>query len=66
MQKRKFNYTFLTSREAAIHLDMSPDAVNVLARNNEIPAVKVGRQWRFKKRAITLFKKGQQRNLAAA
>ena len=66
MVKRKFNYTFLTSKEAAKFLDMSPEAVNVLARKNEIPAVKVGRQWRFKKRAVTLFKKNMQRNLAAA
>ena len=66
MQKRKFNYTFLTSRDAAIRLNMSPDTVNTLARNQVIPAIKVGRQWRFKKRDITIYKKHIERDLIAA
>ena len=66
MQKRKFNYTFLNSREAAMELDMSPDAVNALARNRKLPGIKVGRQWRFKKRDITLLKKHLGRILEAA
>lgn len=61
MAKRKFNYTLLTSREAAIELDLSPDLVNALARANRIPACKVGRQWRFKKRDIALFRKHMER-----
>ena len=66
MQKRKFNYTFLTSRDAAIRLNMSPDTINTLARNQVIPAIKVGRQWRFKKRDITIYKKHIEREPIAA
>ena len=66
MEKRKFNYTFLTSRDAAIRLNMSPDTINTLARTHKLPGVKVGRQWRFKKRDITLFKKHMDRELKAA
>ena len=66
MQKRKFNYTFLTSRDAAIRLNMSPDTINTLARNQAIPGIKVGRQWRFKKRDITIFKKHMEKELKAA
>ena len=66
MQKRKFNYTFLTSRDAAIRLNMSPDTINTLARNQVIPGIKVGRQWRFKKRDITIYKKHIERELIAA
>lgn len=66
MQRRKFKYTFLNSREAAIKLDISPDSVNALARMKKIPGIKVGRQWRFKKRDITLFKRQMDRELKAA
>ena len=66
MPKRKFNYTLLNSREAAETLDMSPDMVNTLARNQKLPGVKVGRQWRFKKRDVTLLKKHLNRILEAA
>lgn len=66
MTKRKLNYTLLTSREAAETLDMSPDAVNVLARTRKLSGIKVGRQWRFKKRDVTLFKKHLCRMLEAA
>jgi excisionase family DNA binding protein len=47
----------LNSREVAFLLDLSPDAVNEMARRNAIPAFKKGRQWRFRKRDITLFKR---------
>jgi excisionase family DNA binding protein len=57
MRKRQFNYILLNSREAAEQLDMSPDTVNLLARSRKLPGVKVGRQWRFKRRDITLLKK---------
>jgi len=66
MPKRKFNYTLLNSREAAETLDMSPDTINVLARSRKLPGIKVGRQWRFKKRDVTLFKKHLDRVLEAA
>jgi len=47
----------LNSREVAFLLDLSPDTVNELARRNVIPAFKKGRQWRFRKRDITVFKR---------
>jgi|GEM_PF-6135472 len=47
----------LNSREVAFLLDLSPDTVNELARRNVIPAFKKGRQWRFRKRDVTSFKR---------
>ena len=47
----------LTSREAAEILDLSPDTVNEFARKQVLPAVKKGRQWRFRRRDITSFKR---------
>jgi excisionase family DNA binding protein len=47
----------LNSREVALLLDLSPDTVNELARRNILPAFKKGRQWRFRKRDITSFKR---------
>jgi excisionase family DNA binding protein len=47
----------LNSREVAFLLDLSPDTVNELARRSVLPAFKKGRQWRFRKRDITLFKR---------
>lgn len=66
MHKREFNYTLLTSREAAIQLNLSPDTVNALARSRKLRGMKVGRQWRFKKRDVTLLKKHLARDLEAA
>jgi excisionase family DNA binding protein len=47
----------LNSREVAFLLDLSPDTVNEFARRNILPAFKKGRQWRFRKRDISLFKR---------
>jgi len=66
MRKKEFNYTLLTSREAAIQLNLSPDTVNALARCRKLRGMKVGRQWRFKKRDVTLLKKNLTRHLEAA
>jgi excisionase family DNA binding protein len=55
----------LNSREVAFLLDLSPDTVNELARRSVIPAFKKGRQWRFRKRDVTLFKR-QLKGLNAA
>ncbi len=55
----------LNSREVAFLLDMSPDTVNEFARRNLLPAFKKGRQWRFRKRDITSFKR-QSRGVNAA
>ncbi|TMA70113.1 MAG: helix-turn-helix domain-containing protein [Deltaproteobacteria bacterium] len=55
----------LNSKEAAEILDCSPDTVNELARKSVLPAFKRGRQWRFRKRDITSFKR-QLRGTTAA
>jgi excisionase family DNA binding protein len=47
----------LNSREVAFLLDLSPDTVNELARRNILPAFKKGRQWRFRKRDVSSFKR---------
>jgi excisionase family DNA binding protein len=57
--------TVLNSREVAEILDCSPDTVNELARKSVLPAFKQGRQWRFRKRDITSFKR-QLRGTTAA
>jgi excisionase family DNA binding protein len=55
----------LTSREVAYILDLSPDTVNEFARKNILPAFKKGRQWRFRKRDIVMFKRQFQGASAA-
>ena len=55
----------LNSKEVAELLDCSPDMVNELARKSILPAFKRGRQWRFRKRDITSFKR-QLRGKTAA
>jgi excisionase family DNA binding protein len=55
----------LNSKEVAEILDLSPDTVNELARKSVLPAFKKGRQWRFRKRDITSFKR-QLRGTSAA
>jgi excisionase family DNA binding protein len=57
--------TLLNSKEVAEILDCSPDTVNELARKSILPAFKKGRQWRFRKRDITSFKR-QLRGMTAA
>jgi excisionase family DNA binding protein len=56
--------TLLNSKEVAEILDC-PDTVNELARKSILPAFKKGRQWRFRKRDITSFKR-QLRGTTAA
>lgn len=57
--------TVLNSREVAYILDLSPDTVNEFARKNILPAFKKGRQWRFRKRDIAMFKRQVQGATAA-
>jgi excisionase family DNA binding protein len=57
--------TYLNSKEVAQILDVSPDTVNELARKHVLPAFKQGRQWRFRKRDISSFKR-QLRGTTAA
>jgi len=57
--------SLLNSKEVAEILDCSPDTVIELARKSILPAFKKGRQWRFRKRDITSFKR-QLRGTTAA
>ena len=56
----------LNSKQVAVILDMSPDTVNEFARKNILPAFKQGKQWRFRKRDISLFFKKQPQNIRDA
>jgi excisionase family DNA binding protein len=61
----EFDERLINSKEAAEMLDCSPDTVNELARKSVLPAFKKGRQWRFRRRDITSFKR-QVRGATAA
>jgi excisionase family DNA binding protein len=56
----------LNSRQVAVILDLSPDTVNEFARKNILPAFKKGKQWRFRKRDISIFYKRQSREIRDA
>lgn len=56
----------LNSRDVARILDLSPDTVNEFARKNILPGFKKGKQWRFRKRDISLFNKKQTREIGVA
>jgi len=55
----------LTSSEVAKILDLSPDTVNEFARKSILPGFKTGRQWRFHRRDVTVYKR-QLRGTTAA
>jgi excisionase family DNA binding protein len=57
--------TILNSKEVARILDLSPDTVNEFARKSILPAYKKGRQWRFRKRDIAVFKRELRGETAA-
>ncbi|MBF8257682.1 MAG: HTH 17 protein [Actinobacteria bacterium] len=45
----------LKTRDLAILLDMSPDAVNDMARKGILKGYKSGNQWRFRRRDVERF-----------
>lgn len=47
--------SILKSRDLAVLLDMSPDAVNDLARKGVIKGYKSGNQWRFRRKDIERY-----------
>lgn len=57
--------TILNSKEVARILDLSPDTVNEFARKSILPAYKKGRQWRFRRRDIAVFKRELRGDTAA-
>ena len=54
----------LKTRDLAVLLDMSPDAVNDLARKGIIKGYKSGNQWRFRRKDIDRYLGKEQRKLA--
>jgi len=46
---------YLTAKQVAKYLQVKPLTVYQWARTNKIPAVKIGRIWRFKKEVIDDF-----------
>ena len=42
----------LTVEEVAIYLRLQPNTVRGMARRGELPVVKVGRRWRFKRSSL--------------
>ena len=55
----------LNSKEVARLLDLSPDTVNEFARKSILPAFKKGRQWRFRRRDIAVFRRQLRGETAA-
>lgn len=53
----------LRTRDLAILLDMSPDAVNDMARKGIVKGYKSGNQWRFRRKDIEKFLDREARNL---
>jgi len=56
--------SILKSRDLAILLDMSPDAVNDLARKGVLKGFKSGNQWRFRRKDVERFLGREQKNMA--
>jgi excisionase family DNA binding protein len=42
----------MTLEEVATYLKLKPQTIYTWAQNNKIPAVKLGKEWRFKKSVI--------------
>lgn len=58
--------TILKTRDVAVLLDMSPDAVNDLARKGALKGYKSGNQWRFRRKDVERFleKEGRKPSLS--
>ncbi len=54
----------LKTRDLAILLDMSPDAVNDMARKGLLKGYKSGNQWRFRRKDVERFLGKEQKKLA--
>ena len=58
--------SFLTTEEVLEYLQVNLRTVYRLIKAGRIPAVRVGRQWRFRKRDITSAKRQLGRGINAA
>ena len=56
--------SILKTRDLAILLDMSPDAVNDMARKGILKGYKSGNQWRFRRKDVERFLGKEQKKLA--
>lgn len=56
--------SILKTRDLAILLDMSPDAVNDMARKGILKGFKSGNQWRFRRKDVEKFLGKEQKKLA--
>lgn len=52
---------YLTAKQVAENLQVKPLTIYQWARDGKIPAIKIGRVWRFHKEAIDKFLEGQLR-----
>jgi len=46
------NKSWLTLEELSLYLSFSKEKIYILLRQNRIPAVKIGRHWRFNRKQI--------------
>jgi PTS system nitrogen regulatory IIA component len=53
---------YLTAKQVAEYLQVKPLTIYQWAREDKIPAIKIGRIWRFKKEAIDTYLEEQLRN----
>jgi len=56
--------SIMKTRDLAMLLDMSPDAVNDLARKGLLKGFKSGNQWRFRRKDVERYLGKEQRKLA--
>ncbi len=54
----------LKTRDLAVLLDMSPDAVNDLARKGLLKGYKSGNQWRFRRKDVEKYLGREMRKVA--
>lgn len=50
----------LTLKEISKYLRLSPDTVYKMAQEDKIPALKIGKKWRFRKERIDKWLKEQE------
>jgi excisionase family DNA binding protein len=52
----------LTSKEAGAYLKLNTRTLYTLAKQGNIPAMRVGRGWRFSRAALESYVRGQRRS----
>jgi excisionase family DNA binding protein len=51
---------FLTTEEVLAYLKITPRTIYRLIRNGELPAVRIGRQWRFRRNDLDAWLERQR------